>query len=168
MRDVARFEDFFLATPSDPGCNTLKRGGCCRIRTKGVAMPYPPIDFILIGLSPANRTHPCRSRKIGEDDSDPPLKPGDHVAPAEARYCTPLSGLMGVAIVLMDPCGKAKKQASLLTRSGGGGFPSFLERRMVRSGLRRPGIGFQEGKGRPGPVGFLSRSRETMEAISGF
>ena len=53
-----------------------QRGGCGRILAKGVAKPHSSISFISPWLFPTHRPHPCRSSKIGEDESDPPKKGG--------------------------------------------------------------------------------------------
>ena len=86
------------------------KGGYGTIRRRDGAPLYSPISFIPLGLSSTHRTPSCRFRKIGEDESDPPRKAGGHVAPIAARCGTPLSGPMGVALVLMDPCGKAQNR----------------------------------------------------------
>ena len=41
----------------------------------------------------------------------PPKKAGGHVAPIAAFWDMPLSGPMGVALVLIDPCGKTRNCA---------------------------------------------------------
>ena len=51
-------------------------GGCGKILAQGVAKSYSFISLIPLLLSHVNRPTPCRSRKIGEDDSDPPEKRG--------------------------------------------------------------------------------------------
>ena len=60
---------------------------------------------------------PCKSalalptREKGGDVSDPPPKAGGHVTPdSGTEYGVPLSRPHGVALVLIYPCGKARKQ----------------------------------------------------------
>ena len=55
---------------------TPTKGGCDKIRTRGVTKPYSSISLIPLWLSAVNRPPPCRSRKIGEDESDPTKKRG--------------------------------------------------------------------------------------------
>ena len=55
---------------------TRSEGGCGTILAKGAAKPHSFMSLIPLCFSPANRTHPRRSRKIGEDDSDPPENRG--------------------------------------------------------------------------------------------
>ena len=59
---------------------TPTKGGCDKIRTSGVTKPHSFMSLIPLCFSPANRPHPRRSRKIGEDDSDPP-KTGEACGP---------------------------------------------------------------------------------------
>ena len=67
------------------------------------------ICLILLWLSPTHRPPPCRSRKIREDESDPPRKRGVIVAPIAALvYHADPGPMQRVALVLMDPCGKAR------------------------------------------------------------
>ena len=88
-----------------------QRGGYGTIRRGDAAPLYSSIPLIVLCLSPTHRPHPCRSRKIGEDESDPPRKAGGHVAPIAARCGTPLSGPMGIALVLIDPLREGSKKA---------------------------------------------------------
>ena len=55
---------------------TRSEGGCGTILAKGAAKPHSFMSLIPLCFSPANRPHPRRSRKIGEDDSDPPENRG--------------------------------------------------------------------------------------------
>ena len=55
---------------------TRSEGGCGTILAKGAAKPHSFMSLIPLCFSPANRPHPRRSRKIGEDDSDPPKTGG--------------------------------------------------------------------------------------------
>ena len=66
----------------------VTEGGYGKIQPRDAAKPNSPISLIPLWLSPVKRPHPRRSRKIGEDDSDPP-KAGSHVAPAAVRCGTP-------------------------------------------------------------------------------
>ena len=55
---------------------TPTKGECDKIRTSGVTKPDSIISFIPLWLSLLIGLHPCRSRKIGEDESDPTKKRG--------------------------------------------------------------------------------------------
>ena len=85
MRDVARFEDFFLATPSDPGCNTLKRGGVAGFGQKVLPCHILlSISFLLgyplpIGLT---RADPGKS---GRTIATPPPKTGGSCGPGRGE-----------------------------------------------------------------------------------
>ena len=73
---------------------------------------HSPISLIPLCLSFTHRPPPCRSRKIGEDESDPPPPPpprnGGPLRPQERRDAAcPYLAPWGVALVLIDPCGKA-------------------------------------------------------------
>ena len=57
----------------------------------GGTQPPSIISLIPLRLYLTHRTYPRRSRKIGEDDSDPPQKLGGHVAPVAALWNMPLS-----------------------------------------------------------------------------
>ena len=88
-----------------------QQGGCSKNHSRDVPKSFSTISLILLWLSPTNRTPPCRSRKIGEDESDPPPKRGALAAPGAARCSTPILAPQGVALVLIDPCGKARNSA---------------------------------------------------------
>ena len=55
---------------------TRSGGGCGTILAKGAAKPHSFMSLIPLRLPITHRTHPRRSRKIGEDDSDPPKTGG--------------------------------------------------------------------------------------------
>ena len=57
---------------------------------------------------PCESAPPVPSGRKRGDESDPPRKAGGHVTPIAALCHTPLSGPMGVALVLIYPCGKAR------------------------------------------------------------
>ena len=59
-------------------------GGLGQKQEQGWTRQFSLIYLIPLGLSSICRTSPYRSRKIGEDESDPPLKTGGHVAPIAA------------------------------------------------------------------------------------
>ena len=87
-----------------------QQGGCSKIRSIDVPKPFFTISLILLWLSPTNRTPPCRSRKIGEDDSDPPPRNGGPLRPQERRDVPRRSWLSrGVAPALFIPAGRLKK-----------------------------------------------------------
>ena len=73
-------------------------------------MPHFSISLIPMCLFPVNRPRACRTATKGEDESDPPKKRGGMRPPIAAPRGVPLSGPMRVALVLIDPCGKARKQ----------------------------------------------------------
>ena len=50
---------------------TRSEGGCGTILAKGAAKPHSFMSLIPLCFYHANRPHPRRCRKIGEDDSDP-------------------------------------------------------------------------------------------------
>ena len=66
----------FFRVPTEPHVKMLQsqRGGG-KIR-QGAAKPHSIISLIPLRLSLTHRPHPRRSRKIGEDDSDPPKNRG--------------------------------------------------------------------------------------------
>ena len=118
-----------------------QRGGWGIILSNNGTLPYSFIPLILRGLSPYSSPHAGRSVKIRGDDSDPPRN-GVSLRPRVAvLWDMPFCGPQGVAIVLIHPCGKAKT-----TRLGEGAGSPFPERRIVRTGPRRQGTGFQERK----------------------
>ena len=55
---------------------TLTEGGCSKICAPDVPQPLSLIFLIPLRLSHANRPPPCRAKKIGEDESDPPENRG--------------------------------------------------------------------------------------------
>ena len=55
---------------------TPTKGECDKIRTSGVTKPHSFMSLIPLWLSLLIGLHPRRSRKIGEDESDPPEKWG--------------------------------------------------------------------------------------------
>ena len=71
-----------------------QRGGCDINRGTGVTQSRSSIYLILIWLSTTSCPAPCRSRKKGGDDSDPPRNGGLLRPQIAARCPTPLSGPM--------------------------------------------------------------------------
>ena len=85
-----------------------QRGGCI-MKKRGVVSPTLFfIPLILSGLSPLFVAPVGRSAKIRGDDSDPPRNGGGMRPRIAAPSNRALWGPQGVAIVGIDPCGKAK------------------------------------------------------------
>ena len=85
------------------------------VKTRNAAKPRPSISLIPLWLSPVNRSGTLRTReKGGKDVSDPPQNRGGHAALSTdgmLRTCLCTRPPMGVAHVLIYPCGKAQKTA---------------------------------------------------------
>ena len=100
----------FRAVAHDPGCRRDKEGGTARFgeemrhRSIPLSLLFRCVCLLLIGLPRADPGRSGRTRA-----PPPPPKRGPLAAPAAARCGMPLSGPMGVALVLIDPCGKARK-----------------------------------------------------------
>ena len=88
---------------------TLTKGGCHTKRRGGVTPQLSFIPLILRILSPLFVAPLCRTGKIRGDDSDPPRNGGpmrSRVKNLRHRFLPRPQGV--VAIVGIDPCGKAK------------------------------------------------------------
>ena len=80
-------------------------------KRRGIALfPYRSHSTVFVFYS-SDSPVPIQGNRGGRER--PPPKAGGHVAPIAARCDMPLSGPMGVALVLMDPCGKARKSAQV-------------------------------------------------------
>ena len=91
--------------PIQPG--TQLEGGVFQdfsLRSTTATFVYLPHFAVVI---PCESARPLRTREKGGDESDPPQKRGGMRTRIAARCSTPLSGPMGVALVLIYPCGKA-------------------------------------------------------------
>ena len=108
LRSRGRIEGLIGWKNARSSLERSQQGGCSKIRSRDVPKPFSTISLILLWLSPTNRPRLCRSRKIGEDDSDPPPKRRALAAPGAARCSTPILAPQRVAIVLIYPCGKAR------------------------------------------------------------
>ena len=79
------------------------------MKKRGVVSPTLSfIPLILLGLSPLFVAPAGRSAKIRGDDSDPPRNGGGMRPRIAAPSNRALWGPQGVAIVGIDPCGKAR------------------------------------------------------------
>ena len=86
-----------------------QRGGCI-MKKRGIVSPTLSfIPLILSILSPLFVAPPGRSAKILGDDSDPPRNGGGMRPRIAAPSNRALWGPQGVAIVGIDPCGKARE-----------------------------------------------------------
>ncbi len=78
-----------------------------RVRWSTTSFPYLSHSAVVI---PYESARLCRTGKKEGDESDPPQKWGAMRTRIAALSSSALSGPMGVALVLIYPCGKAWKQ----------------------------------------------------------
>ena len=102
---------------------TRSEGGCGTILAKGAAKPHSIISLIPLCFSPANRPHPRRSRKIGEDDSDPPKTGGSCGPDSGALFHASIRPHAGSLSSSLIPAGRLGNRTDRSAEGSGAGVP---------------------------------------------